>query len=295
MKIIYWCNVENTPKPTIDQDILIALRKVAEVKFFDIKQFDMEKLIKESESADLFLSHGQVPSSDDVTSMLMVERIQVVLQSIKCKKVLWFMEKVWLNKGNIIEKLLPDVDRAYFTDETWVRKMKEYIYSLHPAAPQPLIGTYKPELACDIAYVGQLYSMRVKEYEFLKEHFGDGVKFFDNKFGQDLADLCASAKIIVAPRFPFDNFFWSDRIYTVLSYGGLMVHQRTYGLQKEGFIDGQHYFDYEKDQDFIVLLNSLLDKDSDEMRKAISENGQEFVKKHTYVERVKQIINENKD
>ena len=60
-------------------------------------------------------------------------------------------------------------------------------------------------------------------------------------------------------------------------------------VQEEGFIDGQHYFDYEKDQDFIVLLESLLEKDSDKMRKAISENGQEFVKKHTYVERVKQI------
>lgn len=288
LKIIYWGNVKNTPRPTIDQEILKALRKVAEVKFFDIKNFDMGKLI--SEPSDLFLFHGQIPTSDEVTSMLMVERIQTVLQAVKCKKVLWFMEKVWLNKGNIIERLLPEVDYAFFTDETWVRRMKENVYPLHPASPKQLRGKYREELACDIAYIGNVYGPREREYEFLKEKFGDSVKFFDNKFGKDLADVCKSAKIILVPRFPFDDFFWSDRIYTFLSYGALVVHQRTYGLKEEGFIDGQHYFEYERDQDLVALIGSLLEKGMEKMRKAVSRNGRDFVKTHTYKERVEEII-----
>lgn len=296
-KIVYWGNVNDTPRPTIDREVLEALRQIADVQFFDIKDFDMEKLMKAANKSDMFLFHGQVPTSDEVTEMLMVERIQLVLQGIKCKKVLWFMEKVWMNKGNIIERLLPEVDMAFFADGTWVRRMKEDIHALHPAAPvKPIKGKYRPELACDVAYLGNLYGPRMQEYEFLKEQFGDGVKFFDDKFGQDFADVCASANILVVPRFPFDDFFWSDRIYTMLSSGALVIHQRTYGLKEEGFKDGEHYFEYEKDQDFVALINSLLEKDSKGMRKAIAKNGQEFVKKHSYAERVKELIkktNEN--
>ena len=291
MKIVYWGNVKNTPHPTVDQEILKALKEVAEVKLFDIKDLNVKKLVDEANQSDLFLFHGQVPTSDETISLLIMEQIQLVLRSITCKKVLWFMEKVWLAKGGVVERLIPAVDYAFFSDETWVRRMKETIYSLHPASSiKPLKGKYRTELACDIAYVGTIYGVRGREYEFLKENYGDGVKFFENKFGQDLADLCKSAKIMVIPRFPFDDFFWSDRIYTYLSYGAFVVQQRTYGLKEEGFEDGKHYFDYEKDEDFTALLNSVLAKGNEGMRKSIAKKGQEFVKGITYRERVKRII-----
>lgn len=291
MKIAYWGNVRNIPRPTQDQEILKALKKVAEVKFFDIKKFNMGRLVKEANECDLFLFHAQIPTQDQVTAMLMVERIQVVLQSIKCKKALWFMEKVWLGKADIIEKLMPYVDYAFFVDETWVRRMNEKIYPLHPAAPvRSTRGKYRPELACDVAYIGQIYGYREKEYEFLKEHFGDGIKVFDGMFGKDLADLCKSAKVLVVPGFPFDDFFWSDRIYTFLSYGGFVVHRRTHGLKEEGFEDGVHYFDYEKDSDFLALLSTVLDKDFDRVRRKIAKQGRFFVGAHTYKERIQEML-----
>lgn len=289
MKIVYWANCKNTPHPTQDQEILKALKTVADVKFFDIKDFDMGKLVASANSADLFLFHGQIPTADEITAMLMVERIEVVLKNIHTKKVLWFMEKVWLSKGMIIEKLLPCVDHAFFSDETWVRRMKENVLSLHPAAPMKFLkGKYKEELACDIAIVGTMYGTRPKEYEFFKETFGEGVKFFDNKFGQDLADVCASAKIMFIPMFPFDDFFWSDRIYTYLSMGALVVQKRTHGLKEEGFIDGKHYFEYEKEQDLMALITSLLE--NPKLRKHIAKQGREFAKDHTYSERIKELI-----
>lgn len=291
MRIVYWGNVKNTPHPTADGEILKALKRVADVQFFDIKQFDMGKLISGSNEADLFLFHGQVPTSDEVTSMLMVERIQVVLQAIKCKKVMWFMEKVWLGKGNIVEKLLPEVDYAFFTDGTWVRRVKEKVHFLPTASPmKPLRGKYRTDLACDIAYVGQMYGPRTQEYEFLKEHFGDGIKCFNDKFGQDFADLCVSAKVMVVPRFPFDDFFWSDRIYQMLACGAFVVHQRAYGLKEEGFRDGVHYFEYERDQDFMALMESVFEKGMEKMRKNIAKTGKFFVKGHTYLERVQTLL-----
>lgn len=292
MKICYWGNVKNCPKPTEDQEVLKALKEVAEVKFFDIKDFDMEKLIEGANTSDMFLFHAQVPTADEVTQMLIVERIQLVLQSITCKKVLWFTEKVWMGKANIIERLLPYVDVSFFADETWVRRIKEAnVYPLHPAAPiKSLKGKYRPDLACDIAYIGQMYGVRPREYEFLKENLGDGIKFFDNKFGQDLADLCKSAKIILTPRFPFDDFYWSDRIYRYLSSGALVVHQRTQGLKDEGFEDGKHFFEYERDQDLIALLGTLLEKGAEKTLMTVARSGKKFVKDHSYRERVKVLL-----
>lgn len=291
MKVVYWGNVKNCPRPTQDQEILRGLKKVADVKFFDIKNFDMKKLIAEANTADLFLFHGTVPSSDEVTEMLMVERIQVVLQAITCKKVLWFMEKVWMSKVNIIDRLLPYLDHAFFTDGTWTRRVNENVHALAQAAPKPLKGKYRPELACDIAYVGQIYGPRTREYEILKEKFGDAIRFYDNKFGQDLADLCKSAKVMLLPSFPFDDFYWSNRIYTYLAYGGFVISRRTHGLREEGFEDGKHYFEYEKESDFMALIGSVLDKGAERMRKGIARNGQQFVKTHTYKERINEMVN----
>ncbi len=291
-KVTYWGNVKDCPRPTQDQEILKALKQVAEVQFFDIKQFDMQKLIEGANNSDVFLFHAQIPTADEVTQMLIVERIQLVLRSVKCKKVLWFMEKVWMGKAQIIERLLPEVDCAYFADETWTRRIKEEkVFALHPGAPiKSLRGKFKPELLCDIAYIGQMYGVRPREYEFLKEKLGDAIKFYDNKYGQDLADLCASAKVILTPRFPFDDYYWSDRIYTYLAMGALVVHQRSQGLKDEGFEDGKHFFEYERDQDLIALLGTLLEPGAEKTRKLVAKNGKEFVKAHTYRERVEQIL-----
>jgi hypothetical protein len=294
LKITYFANVKDTFRPTIDQEILKSLKKIADVSFFDIKKFEMKDLLDAANKSDIFLFHGQIVAPDDITQMMMLERITVILDAIKspCKKVMWFIEKVWANRGVTVDRLLPALDLVFFTDETFVRRMKEEkIFPLHPAAPHKFLkGKFNKDLSCDIAYVGNLYGTRINEYEFLKDKFGEGVKFFDNRFGQDLADLCVSAKVIVVPNFPFDDFCWSDRIYTILAYGGLPFHPRTYGLTEEGFIDGIHYVDYQTEQDFVAGLAVLVDKGADKMRKGIIKQGQLFVKHITYDQRIKKII-----
>ena len=291
MRILYWGNVNDTLHTTIDAKVLEALKEVADVKFLDIKEFSAEQVVKESKNSDLFLFHAQIPTSDDVEMMLMIEQIQAVLQKIECKKALWFMEKVWLGKGAVIEGILPLVDYAFLTDDTWVRRMNEKIYPLSQASPiKPLVGEFKKELQCDIAYVGNIYGIREQEYQFLHEKFGLGIKFFQDKFGQDLANLCQSAKIMIIPRFPFDDFYWSERIYEYLSMGAFVIQQRTYGLKEEGFEDGKHYIEYESDKDLIPLVESMLSKEGEEARKGIALAGKDFVKNYTYRERIKEML-----
>lgn len=286
-KIIYFGNFENTLIKTIDSEIASSLTN-HNVKCFDIKKFVMKDLLDECEKADLFLFHGLVIADNDINYLLMIERLKMILMNIKCKKVLWFMDKVWSIKAQVVDALLPLVDYAYFADETWVRRTKEKnIYSLHPAHSS-FVGKFKKELACDLAYVGKMYGSRKEEFSYLKETFGERIKFYDDRYGQDLADLCASTKIMIIPRFPFDDFYWSDRIYEYMNNGTFVICPRAYGLTEEGFKDGEHYMTYCNDSEIVTVVMEMLE--NDKLRKQIAENGKKFASGITYKKRIKEIM-----
>lgn len=302
LKVLYFANLDSEI-PTIDQDILYSLKKQAEVITFDIRKFDdenLQKIIDEANKCDLFLFHALIPDTNEMMLGLILERIGMVMDSIKCKKVLWFLEKIAGNKMKIVTSLMDKVDLVFVSDETWLRRFEsDKIFPLHPAAPEKvLVGKFDKELECDIAFVGSIYGERLEMYEMLKKRFGERFKLFDDKFGKDYADLCKSAKIIIVPQVPFDDFFWSERIYTTLNNEGFCFHPRSQGLQDEGFIDGEHYFTYHTEQDMIVSLTMLLDKKSDELRKQVVKKGKVFIKGQTYGHRIDEIIkkvNENKN
>lgn len=288
-KITYFGNIKDCYPPTIDKQILKELKKVGEVKFFDIKKFNMKNLIEEANKSDLFLFHGTFEVPDEITFMLMIERIQVILQNIKCKKVLWLLDKVWTDYARLLVGILPYVDKAFLSDGTWIKRFDvEDIYHLPPAGVK-YKGKKKKEYECDIAFIGKIYGHRKEVYEYLKNNFSTKFKVFNNCFEKELASLCKSAKIIVAPDFPFDDFFWSDRIYNVLANGGFLFHPRSYGLIEQGFIEGEHFVPYENERDIPKLANLFLKFKKE--RNRIAKKGQEFVlKNHTYDKRIKEIL-----
>ena len=300
-KILYFANIKSET-PTIDQDILYSLKEKAEVTTIDLREFaenkDLKKIVDKANKCDVFLFHALIPETNDFYIQLMLERLTSMLEAITCKKVLWFLDKIVGGKMKVITSLLPFVDYMFLTDGTWSRRFEnEKIFVLHPAASEKLKkGKFKKELECDVAVMGSLYGDRVKQFEFLKSKFGDGFKFFDDKFGKDFSNVCKSAKVVIVPQYPFDDFYWSDRIYNILASGGICIHPRAYGITEEGFEDGKHYFDYYTEQDMFVLLTMLLDKKSDKLRAEVSEVGRLFVKSHTYSKRIDEMLNKiNKD
>jgi len=179
----------------------------------------------------------------------------------------------------------------FVNDDTWLRRFEsDKIFPLHLGCSDKFEkGKFDPELECDIAFIGSLYGERLKMYEELKNRFGERFKLFDDQYGKNFYNLCKSAKVIVAPQFPFDDFFWSDRIYKVLSGGGVLVHPRTYGLEEEGFKEGYHYFTYYGEPELFTTISMLL-KDN-LIRKGLSKMGQEFVMDNfKYSDRIKEII-----
>ena len=300
-KVLYFGNFKSEVQ-TIDQEILYSLKQKSEVFPFDIRSFeenDMRKIIEKSKECDIFLFHALIPENNDMILGLIIERLIALLQNVKCKKVLWFMDKIAGNKIKIITGFEPHVDYIFLTDDTWLRRFtSDKLFFLPPASSENIKnGRKKKEFECDIAMCASLYGERIKMYEFLKKKFGKSFKLFDDKFGKDFSSLCKSAKIILCPQYPFDDFFWSDRIYNTLASGGLCLHPRTYGLEEQGFKDGEHYISYRTEQDLFVTIKMLLDKKSNTMRRVISKQGQEFVKGQTYGKRIEVIfdkVNETK-
>ena len=289
MKITYFGNIKDAYPPTIDKQILKELKKVGEVKFFDIKKFNMKKLIDTANKSDMFLLHGTFEVPDEITFMLMLERIQVILNNIKCKKVLWMFDKVWTDYARLLVGLLPKVDMAFLSDGTWIKRFNVKDIHFLPPAGVKYKGKAKKEYECDVAFMGKIYGERKKLYEYLKDNFADKFKVFNNCFENELASLCKSAKIIIAPDFPFDDFFWSDRIYNILANGGFLIHPRSYGLIEQGFIEGEHFVPYSKESDLVNLVSLFLQ--SKKERNKIAKKGQEFVlANHTYNKRIKQIL-----
>jgi hypothetical protein len=286
MNIIYFGNFTNTVARTIDTEIVSSLKN-HKVKQFDIKKFEMKELLRDCSKADLFLFHGMIIAQDEISYMMMIERLKVILMNVTCKKVMWFMDKVWGMKAQVVDTLLPHIDEAYFTDGTWVRRVKDKV-SFLPPAHTSLTGKFKKELECDIAYVASLYGNRQDEFSFLKETFGERLKFYDDKYGQDLADLCASTKIMIVPRFPFDDFFWSDRVYEYMNNGTFVIHPRCQGLADEGFKDGVHYMTYNSDSEIVSIAIEMLN--NEKLRTEIAQNGKRFVKNITYKSRLKKIL-----
>jgi len=86
-----------------------------------------------------------------------------------------------------------------------------------------------------------------------------------------MADLCASAKIIVAPDFPTNEFYWSSRIYLTLGLGGFLVHPDCYGLKPE-LKEGTHFAGYKGMNELIATIEYFLEHE--DQRKTIQMQGQ---------------------
>ena len=106
--------------------------------------------------------------------------------------------------------------------------------------------------------------------------------------GQELANLIANHKVVIAPDYPISDNYWSNRVYLILGNGGLLLHPYSKGLSMS-FTSGLHilyYHDYES-------LQTLIEKycECEEIRKLITVNAVNEVKlNHTYVHRCTQLL-----
>ena len=315
MKILYWAhllhNKEILGHKDSDEYILEALRELGHKVYpFDDRVFDIKKLLKKRNSVDLLLFHkggvGIIPRGKQGARTgwgdfyLTLERLSIILQNFKRpKKVFWYFDRVF-NRGAFshrevwMQRVIPQVDCGFLVDETWIRRHRyTNIFPLKQGATSDMkeLGDYNEEFEADIAFVGSLYEERELWWNLIKQRYGKRAKHFQNVWGKDFRDLCQTAKIIIAPPHPTDDFYWSARFYYTLGAGGFLVHPKLYGLKEEGFRDGYHYIGYTSLKDMFLKLDYFLSPRTYLTREQVKKNGRELVfKKYTYKHRCKTLL-----
>ena len=271
------------------EDIGEVLKKLGH-KVTIIEDFDVDKILEKSKDVDMFFfTRGMVVTGTPADFQFTLHRLQTLLSKMRCKKVFWFTDNIiWLAE-EWADGIIPFVDYGFLNDDTWLRRHGyDYIFPLHMGAASTKIGKYRKEYEGDVAFVGKVYGPRVTLIESLKKTYGDRFKIYSDVSKEDFADLCASVKVLISPRFPSDEFYWSGMIYNTLGVEGFMLHPRLYGLE---FEDKKHYIGYSSWDEFIDAINYFTDMKHEEERKKIAKAGRiEVIKQYTLKHRLKELI-----
>lgn len=167
-------------------------------------------------------------------------------------------------------------------------------------------GTYREELASEVAFVGSWqggyhpeHSHRHELVAWLKETYGDRCVFWPKLGehalrGKDLQDLYASVDVVVGDScFTGTDHYWSDRIPETLGRGGYLVHPRVEGLS-DFFEHGRDLYTWEPGSwdELAMRIQNGLDWGPDH-RRQISDHGQSTVLAgHTYQDRIVRVLTE---
>jgi hypothetical protein len=291
MKIKYLGNFGNPFSDSTEEHIKYAFEQLGhEVVVFNEKEFDMQAII--DEPADLFLFHkgGQNTGVE-------LPHLMELLNKITCPKIFWYFDKIDRGQRETwLRAILPFVDWGFITDGGWIRRNNYANISqvMQGVGNEDMkLGKFNEKYAHDVVFLGSIYGDRINFIEGLKAVYGDRFKLYNNIFGRELYDLCATVKVIVAPRSIQNDFYWSSRVYMMLGSGGFLIHPKLEGMKKE-FNDGEHIVYYLNGLDFKEKIDYYLEHEGE--RKKIQKAGYELViSKYTYQHRVEEILKKLKD
>lgn len=192
-------------------------------------------------------------------------------------------------------------------DERWAAAGIDHVW-MPPgvSAPECEPGTYRPELASDVAFVGSWTTYhresrhRAELVNWLQGTYGDRCRFWPTPGehavrNEALRDLYASVRVLVGDSCfsgdPRGHTYCSDRLPESIGRGGLLVHPHTPGVTDGTlYTAGEHLLCWEAG-DWGALSDeidgALAD---DEERARISKAGREHVlQHHTYEVRVREL------
>lgn len=238
---------------------------------------------------------SEVPTGDLLLFHKGGKNITSVLSAFSGLKVCWYFDKIdWNNRAEWFHSVLPLVDLMFITDGTWARThpdpklrvLRQGIGDLDTSRGVPREGVWKAQ----IAFLGGLYGERGKWAERLKRRYGEAFQIYGNVFNRDLYDLCETVPIIVAPSFPADDWYWSNRIYLTLGSGGFLIHPRLKGLSSE-FKHGYHYVSYDTHEELEHFIDYFLEHEDE--RNKIRENGRrKTVQTFNFTRRCQRLLTE---
>lgn len=207
------------------------------------------------------------------------------LKTVEAFKCVWYWDKVWNNRDKWMARISPALDRIFLSDGTFAKGKPKFTVLRqgygHRMKREPIIRDY----GCDIAFLGSMYGKRVDWYMDLKKRYQGRIRHFTGIHGDQLEDLCHSIPIIVAPPFPSDDHYWSNRIYLIMGAGGFILHPKLEGLTD--YEDGVHCSLYT--DDIVEKIEYWLKHPKE--RELVRKQGKEKTRKdYSYKERCRKLI-----
>lgn len=225
----------------------------------------------------------------------------------KTRRVFWYFDLVTFpdpllegrNKARLewMARVLPHADLGFCTDGDWAaRDATGKLVWLPQGADERVAGrgTYRPELACDVLFVGTRRggTLRQSFVDEMKSAYGERFRHVEkNLYGRQLADQVASAKVVVAPDGPVTHAYWSNRVYVTLGYGGFLLHPWCVRLAGQ-YEDRQEVVFYRSRSHLQDLICAYLTTyDGPKLRREVSEAGlARTLKEHTYRRRCEEMV-----
>jgi len=211
------------------------------------------------------------------------KKIREILKVAKCKKVCWYFDKIWDLRIKWFNDIYPLTDTIFMTDGTWAKQYPK-CKVLRQGIGNGFVGN-KKEINSEVGFIGSLYKDRIQWFKDLKDKFD--IHNYFGYYNDDLNDLCASLKIIVAPDFPSDNDYWSNRVYLLVGSGGFLIHPYLRGLYEEW---GDNLVYYKSTEELHQKIQYYLDNPSE--LEVMRRKGYNLCNsKFTYKDRVKELLN----
>ena len=215
------------------------------------------------------------------------------LNKIKAPKAFWYFDKIdWNDRPKWFAQVVPLVDIGFLTDRTWLNanpNHKLHVLRQGIGYDNDLRGQKDVRYAAQVGFTGSVYGGREEFVDLLKTTYGRDFKVFNQHFNRALYNVCASVPVIVAPRYPSDDHYWSSRVYMVLGSGGFLLHPRCRELELEYSSD--ELVMYEGYPDLVDKIDYYLKHP--EERIIIQEAGyQKTITSYSYTERCRSLLQE---
>lgn len=256
MKILYVAKHDsggNDDEGAISHALEVLGHTVISVREQEVGRVDLHSI-----KADLLLCHGW----HDLTTMRSVQHMP---------KAFWYFDRVndpdpsLINRNKHrmtwVNEITHVADIGFCTDGDWVTNdTSGKLHWLTQGADERVVGRGTPlsEQQPPILITASVLNGGDRRHRFIadfKERWGSSVRVVERGVhGRAMANLIASAKVVVAPQHPSSDRYWSNRVYQALGFGAFMLHPRCEGMSEFYTTTGWYYDD---DQH----LDALIGKD----------------------------------
>lgn len=191
------------------------------------------------------------------------------------------------------ETVMEICDLGFMTDGDWVAQDETgKLNWLLQGADERVVGPGKPGVApSPIIFTGSSRGGGVGRESFvadMRQRYGSDFCQVQRVHGRALADVVASAKVVVAPDHPATDRYWSNRVFNTLGFGGFLLHPRCRELEKM-YRDREEIVYYDSRPELHELIENFLGRS--ESRSLIGQFGYErTLQEHLYRHRVEQLV-----